>query len=216
MHVNFWNQKLVQVYYQCLEFAITSHLNCLFLVILALKTMACFVALLNLALARLRLNPSLIGLVALHRLPMGPWLGIGNSTIAKTLTLWLLACTWLNTMFLLQLATTQHMHVWALYHSTLKGEQRCGGRQPLTYDTCKFVKVLATGFVFSMYVGCPHKISLRVDTRATKNILSKCLSRNIIQPCGSVPWQWTMSIIFSKAPRANENIHALFIHLGWT
>jgi hypothetical protein len=47
--VNFRSQKLAQTYYQCLESIITTHLNCSFLLTLALKTRTSVMALLNLA-----------------------------------------------------------------------------------------------------------------------------------------------------------------------
>jgi hypothetical protein len=39
--VNFWSQKLAWTYYQCVQFAITAHSNCLFPLTLALKTKTC-------------------------------------------------------------------------------------------------------------------------------------------------------------------------------
>jgi hypothetical protein len=36
-------------------------------------------------------------------------------------------------------------------------------------------------------------------------------NHNIIQPCGSVPWLWIMSIIFCEAPK-NKNINLPFIY----
>ena len=36
--MNFWSQKLARSYYQCLDFGITTHFNCSFLLTLGLKT----------------------------------------------------------------------------------------------------------------------------------------------------------------------------------
>ena len=43
----------------------------------------------------------------------------------------------------------------------------------------------------------------------------KDIFHNIIQPCGSVPWPWNMSIIFCGALEQSKIIRLLFIHSGW-
>ena len=45
MIMKFWSQKLARTYYQCLESIIPTHFKCLFLLILALETRTCVMAL---------------------------------------------------------------------------------------------------------------------------------------------------------------------------
>ena len=76
----FWSQKFAQAYSQCLELTMTAHFDYSFLLTLTLKTRTCVVALLVPTCSNL--NPNLIEILIPYKLPMGPWLGIGASTIA--------------------------------------------------------------------------------------------------------------------------------------
>ena len=86
--MDFWSQKLIRTYYQCLESTITAHLNCSFLLTLPLKSITCVITILIPAYSRL--SPSLIKIDTLpyqnwdlmwsrlpYRLPMGSCWGIG-------------------------------------------------------------------------------------------------------------------------------------------
>ena len=55
--VSFWNQKLVRTYYECLEYAITTHFNCSLLT-LTHKSRTCVMALL--VLSQSKFNPNLM------------------------------------------------------------------------------------------------------------------------------------------------------------
>ena len=80
--MDFWSQKLFSTYYPCLESTITSRLDRLFFLTLALKTRTCVMALFFPTL--LKLNPNMIGTTIPYRLPMGSLSWIGSSTIQAT------------------------------------------------------------------------------------------------------------------------------------
>ena len=77
--VNFWSQKFAPTYYQCLEYAMTTHFNHSFLLTLTLKTRTYVMALLGLI--SLKFNPNMIIILILYRLPMGSSSRINTSTI---------------------------------------------------------------------------------------------------------------------------------------
>ena len=78
----FINQKLVWTYYQCLDYAITSHLNHSFFLTLALKTKTRVMIVLvspsrNWTPILTKFITILIKIRVPYRLSMGSWLGIG-------------------------------------------------------------------------------------------------------------------------------------------
>jgi hypothetical protein len=57
----------------------------------------------------------------------------------------------------------------------------------------------------------PHSLPFSIQYYFLHFYPSSLTSHNIIQPRGSVPWPWNMSIILYGPPKQNANIHLLFI-----
>ena len=79
--MNFWSQKLARTYYQCLEYVMAVHVNCSFLLTLALKNWDMCHGIIGSGL--IKIQPNLIKILVPYRLMIGSWSGLGVSTTFK-------------------------------------------------------------------------------------------------------------------------------------